>query len=255
MMSGRLEFDFEWRITLVTVLLLPLLISLGFWQLRRAGEKEALAAAFAARLQQPPAPLESLSGRSPGELGFRPVSLTGHYREDETFLLENQVADGRYGNDVLTVFELDGGLQALVNRGWTVADPARLQPTHIPPLPPAAGSITITGRVYVPPGKPFLLGEQEFGQGWPKPLQAIEMDRIATVLRGPLFPYTVRIDPGEAGALRAQWQVVNISPARHRGYAVQWFGMAAALFLLYLLRSTNLWQLIKGARGRGASQE
>ena len=47
---AQLEFDFEWRITLFTLVLLPLLISLGFWQLQRAEEKAQLAAAF--ELQQ-----------------------------------------------------------------------------------------------------------------------------------------------------------------------------------------------------------
>ena len=47
--------------------------------------------------------------------------------------------------------------------------------------------------------------------------------------------------------MQADWQVVNVSPAKHRGYAVQWFSMAAVLALLYLARSTNLWQMMKGS--------
>jgi len=65
LMARRLEFDFEWRITLFTLLLLPLLISLGFWQLQREDEKRALAAAFERQQALPPAPLASLAGQSP----------------------------------------------------------------------------------------------------------------------------------------------------------------------------------------------
>jgi surfeit locus 1 family protein len=50
-------FDFEWRITLFTLVMAPLMIGLGFWQLQRAEEKATLAASFEQRQQQRPAPL------------------------------------------------------------------------------------------------------------------------------------------------------------------------------------------------------
>ena len=44
-MSGKktgLHFDFEWRITVFTAVMVPLMLSLGFWQLQRADEKASL---------------------------------------------------------------------------------------------------------------------------------------------------------------------------------------------------------------------
>ena len=38
-------------------------------------------------------------------------------------------------------------------------------------------------------------------------------------------------------------------PRKHQGYAVQWFAMAAVLLIFYLLRSSNLWQLLTGSNG------
>ncbi len=55
-----LRFDLEWRITLFTLVMVPLMVSLGFWQLQRAQEKAHLAAAFEERQQQAPAPLSRL---------------------------------------------------------------------------------------------------------------------------------------------------------------------------------------------------
>ena len=81
------------------------------------------------------------------------------------------------------------------------------------------------------------------------------MDKIADSLAGRLFPYPVRIDGGQTGALVVDWVFINASPAKHRGYAVQWFAMAAVLALIYLLRSSNLWQLIRGAPAEGADKE
>jgi len=46
--------------------------------------------------------------------------------------------------------------------------------------------------------------------------------------------------------VEAGWPVVNVSPAKHRGYAVQWFTMAAALIVFFVFRSSNLWALLRG---------
>ena len=60
----------------------------------------------------------------------------------------------------------------------------------------------------------------------------MEMDKFAAALgvdEERLFPYSVRIKAGETGALAVEWKVVNTGPAKHIGYAVQWFAMSAVL--------------------------
>ena len=84
-------------------------------------------------------------------------------------------------------------------------------------------------------------------------VQALEMQKLAPIVQAKtgtrLFPYPVRLNAGEELALDIDWQVVNVRPEKHRGYAVQWFAMAGMLALLYVLRSTNLWQLISQRKG------
>ena len=247
-MRPAFAFDFEWRITLFTVLLLPLLISLGFWQLQRAEEKAALAVAFEQKQQRPPALLPGLGELGPEALAYLPVKLQGRYLQGRDFLLDNRMQGRKYGNEVLTVFELEDGQFALVNRGWIIADPGRMT---LPAIPAAPEKAELTGTVYVQPGTPYLLQEQQLGgENWPKQIQAVDMVKMSAALGVPtdrLFPYPVRIDAGQPGALSVEWQVINVSPAKHRGYSVQWFSMAAALALIYVLRSTNLWRVIRGA--------
>ena len=242
---AELEFDFEWRITLFTLVLLPLLISLGFWQLEREDEKRALAQAFERQQAQPPAPLSSLVDRPAEELAYRPVVLRGRYLSGKDLLLDNRTRQRVFGNEALTLFQPDDGPLVLVNRGWLPADPSR---QSLPQVPAVNGEpLEITGQVYVAPGKPYLLVEEPLAPGWPKRVQAVEVDKVGAALGETLFPYPVRIDAGEMGALQVDWEVVNVSPAKHRGYAVQWFAMAAALGLIYLLRSTNIWQLLRSS--------
>ena len=248
-----LRFEPEWRTTLFAALLVPALAGLGVWQLARAEEKAALRAAFEAQQARNPARLAQLAGAPAEELAYLPVQLRGRFLQDRYFLLDNRMQHGRYGNEVVGVFELgDGGL-ALVNRGWVPADPAR---RSLPQVPPVPGEVTLRGQIYVAPGKPYLLQEQKFASGWPRRVQALEMDRLAAELgaeagAGELFPYPVRIDAGEPGALSVAWKVVNTGPAKHVGYAVQWFAMSAVLALLYVLRGSNLRQWL-GARRGGA---
>jgi cytochrome oxidase assembly protein ShyY1 len=253
-MSGednKFVFDPEWRITLCTLLLVPLMIFLGFWQLQRADEKAGLSAAWEQRQQQPPAPLPGLWVEPEEALAYLPVELTGTFLQDEYFLLDNRIHDGRFGYEVIGILRLAGstGL-ALVNRGWIAGDPARLER---PSVPLVSGRIRLSGHIYVAPGAPYLLAEQDLGAAWPKLLQALEMDKLMplleTSLEGKAFRYPVRINAGEPGALTVDWQVVNVSPAKHQGYAVQWFTMALFLAIFYLLRSTNLWQLARASSG------
>ena len=99
------------------------------------------------------------------------------------------------------------------------------------------------------PGRSYALGEPLLDDGWPKRIQVVEMEQLSAALGvapGALFPYPVRIEPAAPGALAVEWLIVNVSPAKHRAYAVQWFSMATVLALFYLLRSTNLWQLLTG---------
>jgi cytochrome oxidase assembly protein ShyY1 len=239
------HFDFEWRIALFTAILVPLMVSLGFWQLQRAEEKSAMAAAFDARQQQLPALLSSLWDQSGEQLAYAPVQMRGRFLPEAYFLLDNQMREGKFGYEVLDILVLNDGGSVLVNRGWIAGSADR---QSLPVVPRVKGEVAVMGHVYVAPGAPFLLAEQKLENTWPKRIQAVEMDKltpaVSTRQDGRVFPYPIRINAGEPGALVADWQIVNMSPVKHRAYAVQWFAMAAVLLLYYLIRSSNLWQLL-----------
>lgn len=253
-LKGGVKFDLEWRITLFTVVMVPLMVGLGLWQLQRAQEKAELSAAFEARQHQAPAQLPALWDSPAKSLAYLPVQLAGSFLPDKYFLLDNQVQHGKVGYEVLAILQLaDASGSVLVNRGWIAGDTAR---RALPAVPLVTGTVTITGHVYVAPGTPFLLAEQQLDNTWPKLIQAVEMDKLGPVVAaaqpvGKVFPYPIRIDAGEPGALAVAWQVVNMSPQVHRGYAVQWFAMAAVLLVFFLLRSSNLRQLITGSGRAG----
>jgi surfeit locus 1 family protein len=243
-----IQLDLDWRTSIVSVLLIPLFIALGLWQLQRAEEKASINTQWELTRSQSPVPLLSLDSANTESLQYLPVQMSGQFLSAKYFLLDNRIHRGQFGNEVLAVFKLkDSGKVVLVNRGWIAADPSRREESTIPEVD---GLMSITGHVYVSPGEPYLLADTALESGWPKRIQAIEMDKFEAALEqdmgGELFPYPVRIDSDMVAALTVDWQVVNVSPEKHTGYAVQWFTMAAALFILFILRSTNLWQVLTG---------
>ena len=257
MMSGSgagLQFDPEWRITLFCLVFVPLMIGLGFWQLQRAEEKAALATAWEERQAQPPAPLSALVSAPAADLPYAPVQLDGSFLAEQYFLLDNRIQQGQFGYEVLGILQLaDGSGSAVVNRGWIAGDASRRTLPRVPPVP---GRVTVTGHVYVSPGTPYQLAEQQLGPEWPKRIQATEMEKLVPAIEAlngtGVFPYPIRIDADGPGALLVDWVIVNMSPQKHHGYALQWFTMAAVLLIFYVLRSTNLWQLLSGS---GRTQE
>lgn len=51
----------------------------------------------------------------------------------------------------------------------------------------------------------------------------------------PMVEHVLAIDPHSRYGYRREWQIVPFSPERHLGYAVQWFALACALLVIYLV--------------------
>ncbi len=243
---ARIHFDFEWRLTLFVALLLPFLVSLGFWQLGRADEKRMLSNSAVAQDLAPPLTADKLDGLSSEQLSGRKVRLHGDYLSQQ-FLLDNQIKQGRFGNDVVQLFQDIAGRIYFVNRGWVPADPARQHATVIPVRPHVS---SIEGRIYVPPSKPYILKVDTLVDGHsPQTVQALDIETLSgfvTANHQTPYPYLVRLLSDDASAFDASWPIVNISDAKHIGYAIQWFSMAFVLALLFIHRSSNIWAVLRG---------
>lgn len=231
------KYRFDWKLTLMCLLLLPLLLRLGFWQLSREEEKRELQALYEERLQRLPVPLESLDAGS--DLQYVPVSIQGRFDNSRYFLLDNRVHEGRVGYEAIVPFLSSSGLVVFVNRGWL---PGTGDRQRLPVLDAVEGEVQLEGNVHVPLGSALRLGDTSPGPGWPKLLQEADSGAVLAELWGAeqgqvVFPWTVRLAAGSPAVLLRNWTVVNTGPEKHRAYAVQWFAMATALVLLYLYYS------------------
>lgn len=225
--------------TLAVLLLLPLLLGLGFWQLDRAGQKRAWLEQLQAGLEQEPIELDA-AATDYQAVAFRRVIARGSYDPDHQLLLDNQVRDRQVGYLVLTPLRLDGtGVAVLVDRGWV---PAPLDRTQLPAIDLDAGALTVRGIADQGPSAGLRLGEAaaEADRRWPLRLQYLDFAQLEQRLPYPLMPYVIRLDADQPHGYRRDWQPTpEMGPATHLGYAVQWFGLAIALVVIYLVVNTR----------------
>ena len=238
MLARLRHYRFDWKLSLLTALLLPLLLTLGFWQLSREQEKLAIQAQYDARRGQPPVPLDALDATQ--DLQYVEAVVSGQADNARTFLLDNRIHEGRAGYEVLVPLQTDSGWLVFVNRGWIAQGASR---ADLPVPAPLPERVSLRGSIYVPVGGAFVLGADLVGEGWPRVVQTLDTELMAAQLEREadwrLFPYTLRLAEGENGVLVRDWPVISTSPEKHRGYAVQWFAMALAFVLLYLYYSTH----------------
>jgi len=235
----------RWPLTAVLVIalivLFAILLRLGFWQLGRASYKDELSSRFIHHEAQPAAPPALLLEEpDPGLWQFRRTLAEGAFDVHRQYLLDNRTHAGRAGYHVLSVLRTSQGA-ILVNRGWLAIGPDR---SRLPDLAVTDGTVTIAGRLVPPPAAGLLLGDTGHAStGWPKVVQNVDLQEMGRQLGVPLLPALILLDPSNEACLTCQWQpVVGIGADRHRGYAVQWFSLAAALAALSILTGWRSWR-------------
>lgn len=247
---------------LAGVLVVALTTSLGNWQLRRAQEKSELqallddAAARPAVRATASAPLATGTDEAGLRLG-QPLLLEGEWLPAETILLDNRTHAGQAGYHVLTPLKLtDGSGVVVVNRGWIAVGPDR---RAVPDVSVARGPVQLQGRLHRPEASPFTLARAGQATGG-KVVQVLDLAQWAGAsgLGLALCPTARPRARGEAAApcvalwialqtsvvndgLVRDWPLPSAGIDRHRGYAFQWYALAA---LAALLTAGFAWRLI-----------
>lgn len=236
---AKFTFKADWKSTLLLLLVIPLFLSLGTWQLQRADEKTGIATTYAARLNMSAITLDQLSEYE--DKTNIPVGLVGRYT-GEHYLLENQWRNKKLGVEVLSIFETEEGLSILLNRGWVENADRRQTPAFDTPMTQQV----IQTTVYQPSKAPYTLGELQLeNEVWPKRLTYLAIDKIAQDIERPVYPLSLRINAAKEGLFDTNWPVINVKPETHIGYAVQWYLFAVVAFLVYLFANSNLANMIR----------
>ena len=242
---------------LAGLLVIAVTVSLGNWQQRRALEKTELQATLDAAALRPAVAVAASApvgaprdGAGPGvSLGQR-VLLEGEWLTSAGIFLDNRTYAGRAGYHMLTPLRLaDGSGVVLVNRGWVATGADR---TALPAISLVPGKFALEARVQFPEVNAFTLaksGQIEEGRVW----QVLDLTRLAaradvgvplctvgSVTPACLAPWiALQTSDAEDGLVR-DWPLPAAGIDRHRGYAFQWYSLAA---LAAALTAGHAWRL------------
>ena len=219
--------------TIVFLLVLPVLLRLGFWQLDRAEEKRELIVLF--KQQNELGPLFIKDGmKLDGKLNYRSAQVDGSYNSSKQIFIDNKVYQGKTGVHVLTPFKLKNSeYSILVNRGWV---PMVIDRSSLPQIKTTAQFLKLSGKIKVSGKKPFMVGEQfQSNQGWPALIQWISFKDIESKSGLKLLPYIFLLDEKEQSGYVRNWKPVVMQPEKSTSYAVQWFTLALALVIIYIV--------------------
>jgi len=228
-----------WVITLAAVVGISATAALGCWQLDRAAQKQALAAAIEARGEQPPlgsAALQQALQQTPAaDLVHRPVALQGRWLGSHTIYLDNRQMHGRPGFFVLTPLALDGPTPAvvLVQRGWIARN--FQDRTALAPVDTPAGPVAVAGRLALAPARLYEMAPGADPVSETSPIrQNLDVARFRAQTGLPLLAMSVVQTGADSEGLQRDWPRIDAGVDKHYGYAFQWFGISLLMAVLYV---------------------
>lgn len=227
-----IKFRFGWIPLIATVVVITIGISLGQWQTRRAGEKEAIEARLKAREALPPL---VLSAKAPPleDIEYRQVLVRGEFVPSWPVYLDNRPYKSQAGFYLLMPLKIAGtNKHVLIARGWVARDMG--DRTRLPEIATPDGIVELRGIVRRSAGKVLQLGTAE-------PLhpgamvQNLETSELAKASGMAFHPFLLEQLNDTQDKLVRDWPRPSFGVDKHRGYAFQWYALAATAFVFFVV--------------------
>lgn len=213
-------------------LMVAVFSALGSWQLRRAVQKEGMLENVAAALSRGTTHPLAEAGRLPG--GYDWAAGEGRFLPAPALLLDNQRRGQAVGVRVFAPFQPTQGPAMLVDLGWLPLPGDR----RLPDVAAPAGEQSLRGLLAPAPTAGLALGPPYVVHDAHRWLMTrVDLPALSAGLKLPLAPRVLRLDPALPLGYARDLDVLpnTLPPERHRGYALQWFGLAAASLVISLL--------------------
>jgi len=233
MRIGKYQFKPRLIPTIAVLVLLPLLLRLGMWQLERAQEKREIIAAQHAKLALPPLDINQ-SRQDVSNLQYHHLKVTGTFDPKYQVFIDNKVQQEKAGYEVVTPMRIGNTEQyVLVDRGWVPMGATR---ADLPVIKSPTKVISIVGIAKYNTKDVVSFGDaNRSNQGWPAVVRWVDIKALAQETKLDLMPFMLLLDPESDYGYVRDWKFINMPPEKHISYAVQWFAMAIALMVIYLV--------------------
>lgn len=228
-----------WRFTLrlwstvAAAVVIAIMLQLGNWQLSRAQEKESRQERLDLLSQQPAIAVPAAPVKLE-DFQYRRVEARGVYVPMHTIYLDNKIYRGIPGYHIITPLRIGtSSMHVLVNRGWVAAD---LDRSKLPKISVPDGPIAVLGVATTAVQKTLELSKELVsGQVW----ENLDLERYRSTTGLLLQPVMIlQQDDIEDGLVR-QWARPDSGSGKNLGYAFQWFAMALAVLVIYLVLSVK----------------
>lgn len=219
--------------TVVAVVVIAVMVQLGNWQLSRAQEKESRQEKLDALSRQPAVSLPS-EPVNLEDYRYRKTEVHGTYLPKYTVYLDNKIYRGAAGYHIITPLRIGTSpMHVLINRGWVAADRDR---SKLPNVPTPSGSVTVYGIATTATQKTLELSKEIVsGQVW----ENLDLERFRDMTGLQLQPVMVLQQNDVNDGLVREWARPDLGIGKNLGYAFQWFAMASAVLIIYLVLSVK----------------
>jgi len=227
---GR-RFVPRWRWLVVALGGVVAFVALGNWQLRRADERRALAAAQRAALAAPATPLPGAPVEA-SAYAMRRIQLRGTFLPRYTIYLDNRIREGRVGYEIVTPLRVAGTkLHVAVLRGWVAGTRSR---ADLPSVRTPSDEQVIDGLALAEIPQRFEpSGAVPEGRVWQN--FSVERYRASTGLTLQPLILEQRSDNGDG--LARDWPLHGAGAEKNENYALQWYSLAALSIILWIVLS------------------
>lgn len=225
--------------TLITFVCIVIMFTLGNWQLQRAEQKTARLQAIERTAKTVQVDLQQvLRGNIDeiiDEMLDMPVSFEGVADSVRYFLLDNKIHKGRVGYQVLVPLQTISGT-VITNFGWVAATNSR---DILPNIQIEAERVRYAGVISVPLNNAMIKETALVDGNWPKLLQQTDLKVIQQHFKQEVLPFVVLLNAQETSVFVRNWQPVVMAPEKHIAYAVQWFLLAFAALVIFIIAQRN----------------
>lgn len=203
---------------------------LGFWQLQRAEEKQHRLDYIQQQNQGTDLTLEEIFKM--GNVQDMPISFSGELMREHALFWDNRVVNGAVGYEVIVPVKTSQGL-LLANWGWVKGSPDR---SRLPSVRFPSHPVQFSGVVWTPSNNPFIASEP-LNAGWPKVIQQLDLNALQAYFSLSILPFSVALKNTETHGFVNNHRPVVMPPEKHIAYAIQWFGLALACGVIFVVAS------------------
>ena len=217
--------NFKSKILIFAIIFVPITISLGIWQIERANEKKLIIANYDKLLVSAPIALQKNQMLN----NWQPIETTGTY-QDTVVYEDNAINNGKAGFKVYHLFRNDDGTYIFIHRGFIERN---LIKNNLPEVDIPTQKKSIFGTTLFKQNNTFVKNIEESDSRIIQEFNAsLLIDKYPMLKDKYLHPFLFNLDIRDENKYQPIEKPVNMTASKHIGYAIQWFGLCAALIIL-----------------------